>query len=231
MPPESHPLVARKTFSARPSGGSSPPGERDDSAGGIIPRSVQVMSSRLLCRARSPPPGRKVCRAVVASNLPGEVRSRLSPGNAFFARPSPPTEHPDQHRHHAADHAPGPGAHPRTPSLLAHSLGLPALQRPDSGLKILIAPLHPRKRPADPLYIPVRLVDELPGSLLPGCHGEPWDRKPELRYRKGYIGESEPDPGFPVKSDSYPPGAYPIIVCHLPGKPGRHRRKNTHGRL
>jgi len=70
----------------------------------------------------------------------------------------PAAEHPHNHRHHPAHDPAGPGADRRNSSFLPGLLGSPALQRPDSALKLLVLRLHPRERPADPLHVPVRLV-------------------------------------------------------------------------
>ena len=72
--------------------------------------------------------------------------------------PSPPAQHPHDHRHHPADDPAGPGADRREPSLLADLLRPPALQRPEPDLELLVLRLHPRERPANPLHVPVRLV-------------------------------------------------------------------------
>ena len=86
---------------------------------------------------------------------------------------SPPAQHPHGHRHHPADDPAGPGAHRREPPLFPGFLGPPALQRPDPGLKFLVLRLHCLQRLTDPLHIPVRLVNELPGSLCVGHPGTP----------------------------------------------------------
>ena len=71
---------------------------------------------------------------------------------------------------------------PSPPAQHLHQHRPPPLQRPEPGLKILIAPLHLLKNFTNPLYIPVRLVNELPGSL---CIGHPGNPPGDSRTAKG----------------------------------------------
>jgi hypothetical protein len=62
--------------------------------------------------------------------------------------PSPPAQHPHNHRHHPADNPAGAGADRRNPLLLAGLLRAPALQRPEPALELLeshltVLPLRP----------------------------------------------------------------------------------------
>ena len=86
--------------------------------------------------------------------------------NAFSLSSPPPIT-----RTITADDPARPGADRGNPPLFSGLLRPPPFQRPDPALKLLVLGLHSLQHFADPLHIPVRLVDELPGGLFFGHPG------------------------------------------------------------